>query len=101
MESNIRVELEALRTGGVTALPGAFSRSWAEQLREDMMTAFWKAIQRPGGTIARGPRRWYVEVHPQEVSGFLDLVTHPWVTAISESVLGPDYEIVEIGFDVP
>lgn len=29
------------------------------------------------------------------------LVTHPWVTAMSEAALGPDYEIVEIGFDVP
>jgi ectoine hydroxylase-related dioxygenase (phytanoyl-CoA dioxygenase family) len=28
-------------------------------------------------------------------------VTHPWVTAVSETVLGPDYEIVEIGFDIP
>ena len=28
------------------------------------MTAFWEAIQRPGGAVGRGPRRWYVEVHP-------------------------------------
>jgi hypothetical protein len=66
-----------------------------------MMSAFWSAIQRPGGAVGRGPRRWYVEVHPEEISGFVDLVTHPWITAISEAVLGPDYEIVEIGFDVP
>jgi hypothetical protein len=31
----------------------------------------------------------------------VDLVTHPWVTAVSEAVLGPEYEIVEIGFDIP
>jgi hypothetical protein len=65
------------------------------------MDAFWEAIQRPGGTIGRGPRRFYVEVHPEQVDGFLDLVTHPWVTAICEAVLGPAYEIVELGFDVP
>ena len=65
------------------------------------MTAFWAAIQRPGGAVPRGPRRWYVEVHPQQIGGFVDLVTHPWVTSMSESVLGPDYEIVEVGFDVP
>jgi hypothetical protein len=70
-------------------------------MREDMMTAFWDAIQRPGGAIGRGPRRWYVEVHPEAISGFVDLVTHPWIVAMSEAVLGPDYEIVEIGFDVP
>jgi hypothetical protein len=35
-------------------------------MREDMMTAFWAAIQRPGGAVSRGPRRWYVEIHPQD-----------------------------------
>jgi hypothetical protein len=70
-------------------------------MREDMMTAFWEAIQRPGGAVGRGPRRWYVEVHPQAISGFVDLVTHPWVTGMCEAALGPNYEIVEIGFDTP
>jgi len=101
MAADLSSQLEALRVDGITSLQGAFSRSWTEQLREDMMTAFWKAIRRPGGAIGRGPRRWYVEVHPEEISGFVDLVTHQWVTAICEAALGPDYEIVEIGFDVP
>jgi hypothetical protein len=70
-------------------------------MREDMMTAFWDAIQRPGGAVGRGPRRWYVEIHPQQMTGFVDLVTHPWVVAVCEAVLGPAYEIVELGFDVP
>ena len=65
------------------------------------MTAFWDAIQRPGGAVGRGPRRWYVEVHPQAISGFVDLATHPWVIGMCEAVLGPKYEIVEIGFDTP
>lgn len=93
--------VQSLRHDGITGLKSAFSRDWAERMREDMMTAFWDAIQRPGGAIGRGPRRWYVEVHPEQISGFVDLVTHPWVTALSERVLGPNYEIVEIGFDVP
>jgi hypothetical protein len=70
-------------------------------MREDMMTAFWAAIQRPGGAIGRGPRRWYVEVHPEDIRGFADIVGHPWVRAMSEAVLGPDYQVVEIGLDVP
>jgi Phytanoyl-CoA dioxygenase (PhyH) len=70
-------------------------------MREDMMTAFWDAIQRPGGAVGRGPRRWYVEIHPQAFRGFVDLVTHPWVTGMCEAVLGPEYQIVEIGFDTP
>ena len=86
---------------GVTGLKGAFPRDWVEQMREDMMTAFWAAIQRPGGAVGRGPRRWYVEVHPQEMRGFVDLVTHPWVASMCEAVLGPRYEIVEVGFDTP
>jgi hypothetical protein len=101
MGIDMHEHLEALHTDGVTGLKGAFSRAWAEQMREDMMTAFWSAIQRPGGAVGRGPRRWYVEVHPQQISGFLDLVTHPWVRAVCEGVLGPRYEIVELGFDVP
>jgi hypothetical protein len=99
--TDVAADVEALNRDGITARKGAFSRDWVDQLREDMLTAFWEAIQRPGGSVGRGPRRWYVEVHPQAISGFVDLVTHPWVTAISEAVLGPDYEIVEIGFDVP
>lgn len=98
---NLAPHLEALNTHGITALKGGVAREWVEQLREDMMTAFWEAIQRPGGAVARGRRRWYVEVHPQAISGFADLVTHPWVCAMSEAVLGPDYQIVEIGLDVP
>jgi ectoine hydroxylase-related dioxygenase (phytanoyl-CoA dioxygenase family) len=33
--------------------------------------------------------------------GWLDLVDHPWVRGVCEAVLGPDYQIVELGFDVP
>jgi ectoine hydroxylase-related dioxygenase (phytanoyl-CoA dioxygenase family) len=40
-------------------------------------------------------------VHPEQLRGFVDLVTHPWVTAVSAAVLGPDYQVVEVGFDVP
>ncbi|MDQ4036174.1 MAG: phytanoyl-CoA dioxygenase family protein [Chloroflexota bacterium] len=94
-------DVETLYRDGITARKGAFAREWAEAMREEMMTAFWPAIQRPGGTIGRGPRRWYVEMHPEQLSGFVDLVTHPWVTAMCEAVLGDDYRFVEVGFDVP
>ena len=93
--------VEDIRRDGITGLKGAFSREWTERMREDMMTAFWAAIQRPGGAVGRGPRRWYVEVHPADITGFVDLVTHPFVVGISEAICGPDYQIVEIGFDVP
>lgn len=86
---------------GIIALKGAFSRDWVERMREDIETLFADALSRPGGAVGRGPKRYYVEVHPERIRGFTDLATHPWVTAVSEAVLGPDYRIVEIGFDVP
>ena len=90
-----------LQRDGLVGRKGAFSRDFAEAMREDMMTAFWQAIQRPGGAVGRGPRRWYVEIHPQEFGGFAELTSHPWVTGMCRAVLGPDYRIVEIGFDTP
>jgi hypothetical protein len=94
-------DLRTLTTDGIVGKKSAFPREWAESMREDMMTAFWSAIQQPGGAVGRGPRRWYVEIHPEEFGGFVDLVTHPWVVGMCERALGKDYQIVEIGFDVP
>lgn len=98
---DLAAHVEALNRDGITGLAGAFPREWAEAMREDMLTAFWEAIQRPRGAVGRGPRRWYVEVHPQAVRAFVDLATHPWVVGVCEAVLGPDYQIVEVGFDTP
>lgn len=99
--ADVTEDVRTLQRDGVVGKKRAFSRDFVEQLREDMMTAFWEAIQRPGGAVGRGPRRWYVELHPQALSGFIDLVTHPWITAMAEAVLGSDYQIVEVGFDTP
>jgi hypothetical protein len=98
---DVKGHVETLYRDGITGLKGAFSTDFADAMREDIMTAFWSAIQRPGGAVGRGPRRWYVEIHPQDFGGFVELTTHPWVVAMCENVLGPDYKIVEIGFDVP
>lgn len=86
---------------GILGLKGAFERDWVQRLREDMDALFQEALKRPGGAVGRGPKRYYVEIHPERIRGFVDLVTHPWVVAVCEAVLGPDYKIVEIGFDVP
>ncbi len=98
---DIARDAETLRRDGVVGLKAGLSRDWVAQLNEDMMTAFWEAIQRPGGAIGRGPRRWYVELHPEALSGFVELATHPWVTAMATEILGTDYQIVEVGFDTP
>src|SRR3954464_6032283 len=92
---------EAIYTDGITALRGAFSVAWADTMRADIEAAFAEAKGRPGGAVGRGPNRYYVEIHPEQLSGFVELVTHPWVTAVCTAVLGPGYEIVELGFDIP
>ena len=86
---------------GIIGLKGAFERDWVQALGEDIEVLFRDALTRPGGAVGRGPKRYYVEIHPEGIRGFLDLVTHPWVTAVCEAVLGPEYKVVEIGFDVP
>ncbi|QKV73314.1 phytanoyl-CoA dioxygenase family protein [Amycolatopsis sp. Hca4] len=90
-----------LRADGIIGLPGAFSRDWVRQLGEDIDTAFAEARARPDGAVGRGPNRFYVEIHPEQLRGFTELVSHPWITAVAEAVLGPEYRIVEVGFDVP
>jgi hypothetical protein len=101
MAPSIRAAVDELYRAGITACRGAFPREWVEAVREDLDRVFTDAIRRPGGAVPRGPERWYVEMHPEQVRGFVDLVTHPWVRGLSEAVLGPEFEIVEIGFDVP
>jgi hypothetical protein len=86
---------------GIIGYKGAFERDWVQQLREDVDVAYREALERPGGAVGRGPKRHYVEIHPEDIRGFVDLVTHPWVVTVCAAVLGPNYKIVEIGFDVP
>ncbi|SNY47214.1 phytanoyl-CoA dioxygenase family protein [Paractinoplanes atraurantiacus] len=91
----------AIYDEGITALRGAFSVAWADAMREDIETAFAEARSREGGAVGRGPKRWYVEIHPEQLRGFAELAGHPWVDAVCTAVLGPDYRIVELGFDIP
>lgn len=86
---------------GITACRGAFAVEWVDRVGEDIDAAFREARSRPDGAVGRGPQRWYVEIHPEQLRGFVDLVTHPWVVSVCRAVLGPDYEIVELGFDIP
>jgi hypothetical protein len=86
---------------GIIGHKGAFSREWAAQLGDDILRLYADALKRPGGAVGRGPKRHYVEIHPEDIRGFVELATHPWVAAVCEAVLGPEYKIVEIGFDVP
>ncbi|HVM31004.1 MAG TPA: phytanoyl-CoA dioxygenase family protein [Candidatus Limnocylindrales bacterium] len=100
-QDQLSLDVETLHRDGIIGAKGLFPRDWVDRLREDMLAAFDAAIDRPGGAVSRGPKRWYVEVHPEQIRGFVDLVSHPWVKGMCAAVLGPDYKFVEIGFDVP
>ncbi|HWH37783.1 MAG TPA: phytanoyl-CoA dioxygenase family protein [Candidatus Limnocylindrales bacterium] len=97
----VEPDVETLLRDGIVGAKGLFSPEWVDRLREDMLSAFDEARARERGAVSRGPQRWYVEVHPEQVRGFVELVTQPWIVAMSRAVLGPDYRIVEVGFDVP
>jgi hypothetical protein len=86
---------------GMASLKGAFSREWVQRLREEYEPLMQEARATHRGTISRGHNRFYHAIHVERLSGFLDVVTHPAVTALCENVLGPDYYFVEFGFDVP
>ena len=86
---------------GFIACKGAFTREWVQELGDDIAVLFQEALARPGGALARGPNRYYVEIHPERLRGFIDIITHPWVVAVCRAILGPDYRVVEAGFDVP
>lgn len=91
----------AIYGDGIVSLPKAFSVAFADELREDIQTLFAEARRIEGGALPRGPERWYVEVQPERVRGFIEIATHPWFIAVCEAVLGNAYKIVEIGFDIP
>ncbi len=86
---------------GVIVLQGAFSRDWAHRLREDMEMLFEEGRARPDALVPRGPNRYYAEIHPERIRGFAELASHPWVVAVCSAVLGPEYKIIEVGFDIP
>jgi Phytanoyl-CoA dioxygenase (PhyH) len=93
--------VEGIYRDGIVAQRAAFATEWVDRLGEDLEELFEEALTHPGGAVGRGPNRYYVEIHPERLRGFVDLVTHPWVTHVCEAVLGVDYQIVEVGFDVP
>ena len=59
---NVRDDVATLYRDGIVGNKGAFSREWVEQLREDMMTAFWKRsagrAERSGEGLGDGISRY-------------------------------------------
>jgi hypothetical protein len=86
---------------GIVACKQALPRSWGHQLYRDYRQLFDEARSRPDGTISRGRNRYYFQVHPERLTGLVPLLTNPFLHGLSSAVLGPDYQIVEVAFDVP
>ncbi|KQZ18721.1 phytanoyl-CoA dioxygenase family protein [Streptomyces clavifer] len=101
LDIDVSADIDTLYRDGITARKGAFATEWVNRLGEDVNRAFQEALARPGGAVGRGPNRYYVEVRPEQIRGFVELVDHPWVRSLCTAALGPDYRIVELGFDVP
>lgn len=91
----------ALYGDGFIAETGIYDVALIERMRASIETLFTKARQVENGALPRGPQRWYVEVAPENVDGFTEIATHPWFLAVNEAVLGPEWKIVEVGFDIP
>ncbi len=91
----------ALRTDGIVGVPGAMSSEWARQTLEDFNAIYAIQSSFEGGTVSRGRNRRYLAVHPERLRGFVELATHPVITTICAEMLGPDWQLCEVGFDVP
>ncbi len=88
---------------GITSLPNILPVRWADELDEDVDLQFVRALKIEGGAgvAFRGWNRYYIELYPERLRGFLTLVTSPAVVGLSREILGEQYEIVEIGADIP
>lgn len=86
---------------GIIALSGAFEPAFADTLHAEIMEIFAEVREVQGGALPRGPERWYVEIQPERLSGFVTIASHPWFVAVCKAMLGPDYRIIEVGFDIP
>jgi ectoine hydroxylase-related dioxygenase (phytanoyl-CoA dioxygenase family) len=88
---------------GIATLPDILPVAWADELDDDIDLQFVKALKIEGGAgvAFRGWNRYYIELYPERLRGFLALVTSPAVVGLSRQMLGERYEIVELGADIP
>lgn len=86
---------------GYISLTNAYDVSLIDKMRASIETLYAEARQIDHGILPRGPERYYVEVAPERIDVCVDIASHPWFIAVNEAVLGPEWRIVEVGFDIP
>lgn len=91
----------ALYGDGIISETGIYEVALIDRMRASIQNLFAEVSQVENGALPRGPERWYVEVAPESIDGFVDITSHPWFLAVNEFVLGPEWKIVEVGFDIP
>ena len=92
---------DSIYRDGIVGLADLLPVEWADQLDEDLKREFMAALSHAGVTAPRGWNRFYFEPYPERLRGFLELVTHPTITALSLHMFGEEYKVVELGCDVP
>lgn len=100
-DHDVAAILGGLYGDGIIALRYAFSATFVEALHRRCLALYDEAARIAGGVVPRGPNRWYLELQPERVDGFVEIAAHPWFVAVSRAVLGGDYKIVEFGLDIP
>lgn len=88
---------------GITSLRDILPVQWADELDVDVGLQFIDALKVEGGegVAFRGWSRFYIELYPERLRGFLEMVAHPAIVELSREVLGEQYQIVELGADIP
>lgn len=88
---------------GMTNLPDILPVQWADELDEDVGLQFIDALKIEGGegVAFRGWSRFYIELYPERIRGFVQMVTHPAIVELSRQVLTGEYQFVELGADIP
>lgn len=92
---------EAIYRDGIAVVWRGLPTDWADRLNSDVTQEFMAALGVAGGTASRGNNRYYFEPYIERTPGFLALVEHPLVRALSLRMLGDGYKVVEWGCDLP
>jgi hypothetical protein len=98
---DLAAAVRSIEHTGIVAVPGAFTPDWSAQLFHDLMRRADEARSTAGGTVSRGPDRVYFSVPPETLSGFVDIIEHPALTQLCETIVGPAWQVVEVGCDLP
>ena len=68
--------MRGLYGDGIIALPRAFPTAFADRMHDEITALFEEARGILGGTLPRGPERWYVEVQPERKRRWRNLPFH-------------------------